>query len=107
MFIYYISSAILIIPTALIVDGFVIPKSPTTIISIILLGGVMNSIAFVFWFKALKSGDTHKTANLIYAVPFLAMIWTYLLNSEPIAITSLIGLALIILGILIQTFNKK
>ncbi|MDP3027723.1 MAG: DMT family transporter, partial [Nanoarchaeota archaeon] len=88
MLIYYISSAILIIPTSIIISGFVIPKSLTTIISILVLGGVMNSIAFVFWFKALKLGDTHKTANYIYVVPFLAMVWTYLLNSEPFAITS-------------------
>jgi drug/metabolite transporter (DMT)-like permease len=107
MLVYYISSAILIIPTSIIVSGFVMPKSLTTIIAILVLGGIMNSIAFVFWFKAFKLGDTHKTANYIYAVPFLAMVWTYLLNSESISIFSIIGLALIIIGILIQAFNKK
>jgi drug/metabolite transporter (DMT)-like permease len=106
MLIYYISAAILIIPTSIFVSGFVFPKSVITIISILALGGIMNSIAFVFWFKALKAGDTHKTANFIYAVPFLAMIWTYILNSEPISIASLIGLALIVIGIFIQLTNK-
>jgi len=70
------------------------------------LGGIMNSIAFVFWFKALKLGHTHQTANLIYSVPFLAMIWTYFLNAEPFAISSVIGLLLIVTGIFIQLKNK-
>lgn len=106
MLVYYISAAILIIPTALFFSGFVIPTSLTTIIAILVLGGIMNSIAFVFWFKALKLGHTHKTANLIYSVPFLAMVWTYFLNTEPFAISSIIGLILIVVGIFIQLRNK-
>ena len=106
MLFYYIFATILIIPTTLIFSKFVIPQSITTIIAILLLGGVFNSIAFVFWFKALKEGHTHKTANLIYAVPFLAIIWTYFLNSEPIRFFSVMGLILIIIGIIIQLRNK-
>jgi len=106
MFVYFISAAIFIIPTSLIVSGFIIPKSLSTIIAIIALGGVNNSITFVFWFKALKLGDTHKIANIIYVVPFIAMIWTYILNSEPISYYSVIGLILIVTGIIIQVKNK-
>jgi drug/metabolite transporter (DMT)-like permease len=104
--VYYLAATILIVPTSLAVSGFELPKSPETIISILVLGGIMNSIAFVFWFKALKIGNTHKTANLIYSVPFLAMIWTYFLNGEPFSIASVIGLGLIIAGIFIQLTNK-
>lgn len=107
MLVYYIAATILIIPTSLAVSGFVFPKSLTTIIAILALGGIMNSIAFVFWFKALKIGHTHKTANLIYSVPFLAMIWTYLLNGENFSVSSILGLALIIIGIFIQLTIKS
>lgn len=107
MLVYYISATILIIPTTIITSGILIPKSIITIISILVLGGIMNSIGFVFWFKAIKLGDTHKTANYIYIVPFLAMIWTYVLNSEQILLSSLVGLGLVIIGTLIQAFNKK
>ena len=106
MLVYYLAATILIVPTSLAVSGFELPKSPETIIAILVLGGIMNSIAFVFWFKALKIGNTHKTANLIYSVPFLAMIWTYFLNGEPFSIASVIGLGLIIAGIFIQLTNK-
>lgn len=106
MLVYYLSATILIIPTTIIMSGIVFPKSLVTIVAILILGGILNSIAFVFWFKALKLGDTHKTANLIYVVPFLAMIWTYFLNREPFSLFSIIGLVLIISGILIQIRNK-
>ena len=106
MLIYYISASILTIPMLLFVSDFVIPKSLTTIIAIIALGGIMNSVAFVFWFKALKLWHTHKIANLIYFVPFLAMIWTYFLNSEPFALSSIAGLVLIITWVFIQLKNK-
>jgi drug/metabolite transporter (DMT)-like permease len=66
----------------------------------------MNSIAFVFWFKALKLWNTHKIANLIYFVPFLAMIRTYFLNSEPFASSSIVGLILIMVWVFIQLKNK-
>jgi drug/metabolite transporter (DMT)-like permease len=106
MFVYYIIATFLIIPASLATSGFILPKSLTTIVAILSLGGIMNSIAFVFWFKALKIGDTHKTANLVYSVPFLAMIWTYLLNRENFSIASIFGLALIIVGIFIQLTNN-
>ena len=106
MFIYYISATVLIIPTSLLISGFVFPKSLVTIISILALGGIMNSITFVFWFKALKLGNTHRTANLIYSVPFLGMIWTFLLNGENFSLAAIIGLTLIIVGIFMQLTNK-
>lgn len=106
MLIYYISATILTIPMFLFVSNFVIPKSLTTIIAIIALGGIMNSIAFVFWFKALKLWHTHKIANLIYLVPFLAMIRTYFLNSEPLAISSVVWLLLIMVWVFVQLKNK-
>ncbi|MFH1237746.1 MAG: DMT family transporter [Candidatus Aenigmatarchaeota archaeon] len=106
MLFYHISAAVLLIPATFLLSGFVIPKSIVTVISIIILGGVVNSIGFVFWFKAIKLGHTHKTANMVYAVPFLAMLWTYFLNSEPFSVTAIIGLVFIVAGILIQLKNK-
>jgi drug/metabolite transporter (DMT)-like permease len=106
MFVYYIAAVILIIPISIMVSGFALPTSIPTIIAILALGGVINPIAFVFWFKALKLGNTHNMANMIYAVPFLAMIWTYFLNKEPFSLAAIIGLVLIVGGIFIQLRNK-
>ena len=106
MLVYYACALALIAPTVTFTSAIKVPQSLTTIIAILVLGGVMNSIAFVFWFNALSLGDTHKFANIIYAVPFLAMIWTYTLNSEPVSIFSIAGLLLIVIGMAVQVRNK-
>lgn len=107
MLIYYISATLLIIPTSIFMSWFTVPISPTTIFAILILWWVMNSLAFVFWFKALNLWNTHKIANLVYITPFLAMIRTYYLNNEPFTLYSLLGLWLIISWILIQIWNKN
>ncbi|MFH0971399.1 MAG: DMT family transporter [Candidatus Micrarchaeota archaeon] len=107
MLVYYISSAILVIPATLMYSSIVIPKSINTIVSILFLGGIANSIAFIFWFKALEKGNTQKIANLAYAIPLLAMVWTYFLNSEMVSAYSIIGLLLILAGIALQTMRSR
>lgn len=106
MLVYYVFATILIIPTSLIASSFTIPQSLNTILAIIALGVLINSIAFVFWLKALELGDTHKIANIVYITPFIAMIWTYILNSETISYYSVVGLIFIVSGIIIQVKNK-
>ena len=58
---------------------------------------------------AIESGDTAKISNLAYITPVLSMVWTSLILKETITIQSVIGLAVILLGILIQlwTGSKK
>lgn len=106
MLVYYVVGFVLIVPTVLTVSRITIPHATSTFVAVILLGGVMNSLAYVFWFKALKLGHTHKTANYIYAVPFLAMLWTRLLNGEALSASSVVGLCFIITGITIQMRQK-
>ncbi len=107
MLVYYTSSFILITPTMLVVSKFTIPTSPTTILSLLFLGGLANSIGFVFWFKALKIGHTHKMANIVYVNPFLSLIFVYFLNNETIPFASIIGLVLIVAGIVIQLMKTS
>lgn len=102
MFIFYASATILIVPTVLSLSHFTFPQRATTIISILILGIIMNSLAFVLWFRSLQDGHTHTTANAVFAIPFLAMVWTYILNNEPFVLASVFGMALIIVGIVIQ-----
>ncbi|MBN2095411.1 MAG: DMT family transporter [Candidatus Aenigmarchaeota archaeon] len=106
MLVYSLSAAALIIPITLVFSSFTVPLVLTTWLAVAFLGGVVNSLAVVFWFKALELGDTHKMANLVYAVPFLAMIWTYLLNAELFSAGSIVGLALIVMGVLIRLRYK-
>ncbi|MFA5930021.1 MAG: DMT family transporter [Candidatus Micrarchaeia archaeon] len=102
MLVFYVASLLLITPTMLVFSKFIIPQSPTTWLVILFLGGLSNSLGFVFWFKALEKGKTHRMANLIYITPFVSLIYVYFLNGEVIPVISIAGLALIIGGVLLQ-----
>ena len=81
---------------------FVVPQSPITWVGILFLGGLSNSLGFVFWFKALELGKTHHLANLIYLNPFISLFYVFFLNGESIPLISIIGLVLIVGGVLVQ-----
>ena len=61
----------------------------------------------VLWATALNKGDTAKISNLAYVTPFLSLFWVFLFLHEPIAPTTLLGLAVIVMGILIQLKDQK
>ena len=70
-------------------------------------GIVSIGIASTLWQLALIGADTAKISNLAYITPFLSMIWTWLILGEKISLWSLVGLAIIVLGILIQLRFSK
>jgi len=60
-------------------------------------------ITFLLWLKALRlSETTARVANLVYLVPFLGLIVIRITVGETIAPATILGLALIITGILLQ-----
>ena len=60
-------------------------------------------ITFLFWLKAMQStSSTAKIANLIFISPFLSLIFIYFIVGEQIFISTLIGLTVIILGLILQ-----
>ena len=62
---------------------------------------------FVVWLKALKySESTALVSNLIYLSPFLSLFFISIFLGEKILFSTVIGLALIILGIYIQQKSK-
>ncbi len=65
-------------------------------------------ITFVIWLKALKlAGRTDKIGNLIYLTPFCSLVFISIVLKEKILITTIFGLILIVLGILIQQMKRK
>ena len=77
-----------------------------------MLGFVWNgvftvAIANTLWVTALEKGNTEKISNLAYITPFLSLVWTFLFLHEKIRWSSILGLVIIIVGILIQLKDKK
>jgi drug/metabolite transporter (DMT)-like permease len=65
-------------------------------------------ITFVVWLKALKyTENTATVSNIIYLSPFLSLFFINLLVGEKILLTTVIGLALIIGGIVIQQYGTR
>jgi len=60
-------------------------------------------ITFLVWLKALRlSKTTAHVANLIYLVPFFALVLISLIVGEKILFSTVIGLVFIIGGIVLQ-----
>jgi len=75
------------------------------VVGTVYIGLFEMSITFVIWLKALEfSSNTAKVSNLVYLSPFIALLWINLTLGEEIHLSSLFGLAFLILGILIQQF---
>ncbi|RME61504.1 MAG: DMT family transporter [Caldilineae bacterium] len=65
-------------------------------------GLLVNGVSYVFWFKALEHGDTFVVSNALYLTPFLSLLYVYLWLDEPILLSSVIGLLVIVAGIGLQ-----
>lgn len=70
-------------------------------------GVFVMGVATTSWTIALESGNTAKISNLAYITPFASLVWTSIFLKEKISIFSVLGLAVIVLGILIQLKDKK
>lgn len=75
--------------------------SPHQFLGLAWLGVFVNGLAFVFWFAALRFGDTAKMSNIIFLTPFLSLVYIYFLIGEKILISSVVGLIIIVLGIVL------
>ena len=65
-------------------------------------------ITFILWLKALQlSKTTDRVTNLVYITPFLSLILIHFVLNEDIFFTSIIGLILIVLGIIIQRIRQQ
>jgi len=64
-------------------------------------------ITYILWLKAMKkSSNNAKLSNLVYLGPFISLFFIHLFLKEAIFITTFIGLAFIVGGILFQQVKK-
>lgn len=71
-------------------------------VGLLWIGGAAGGIAYVFWFLALKHGDTLKISNVAYLTPFVALVYIQLLLGEKILLSSVVGLIILVAGISLQ-----
>lgn len=76
-------------------------------IGLLWLGIFTYGLAYVFWFLALKYEDTAQMSSLMFLTPFISLVYIHFFIGERILLSSVIGLIIIILGILIQSIGRR
>ncbi|GHA03285.1 membrane protein [Arenicella chitinivorans] len=69
----------------------------------IYVGMFETGLAFLFWLQAMKlATNTSRIANLIFISPFVSLVLIAVILKEPILISTLVGLGLILTGLVVQ-----
>lgn len=77
------------------------------LLSLVYVGLFEMGITFFFWLKALSlSSHKSKVTNLIYLSPFISLLLISTFTGEKILLSTIIGLILIIIGIILEQFSK-
>jgi drug/metabolite transporter (DMT)-like permease len=106
VFIYFVTALVFIIPTLFLFSLLKIPSLQIWL-WLLLNGFIVNGISYIFWFKALEYGDTSVTSNALYLTPFLSLVYIALFLGEQILISSVVGLGIIVVGIILQSVNLR
>jgi len=74
----------------------------------IYVGLVEMGIAYVLWLRALSTApSTAHISNLIFLSPFLSLIWIHIFIGESLLPSTVSGLLLIVVGIILQQRTKR
>lgn len=107
LFLNFLFGFIFILIAIVFSKRLIIPKIPG-FTSAVYIGLFEMGITFVLWLKALKlSKTTVQVSNLIYLTPFLSLLIINIMIGEKILISTIIGLILIVMGIIMQQYNTR
>jgi drug/metabolite transporter (DMT)-like permease len=60
-------------------------------------------ITFLLWIRAMKLSETNdRISNLVYLAPFISLVFIHFMVGERIFVTSVAGLTLIVIGIIVE-----
>lgn len=102
MFFYHLLSAVCALVCCLF-TGFT-PVGGTTVVGLAWLGIFVNAIGYLLWALALQGSSAATISNFAYGTPAIAMLLCCFFLGEPLYLTSIVGLALILLGFFLQMY---
>jgi len=107
LFLNFLFGAVYSFIAVLLFSNFKI-ENTYSLISSIYVGIFEMGITFVLWLTALQYTTSNASiSNLVYISPFLSLIFIHFILGESIFPTTILGLALIIAGILVQQLKNK
>lgn len=80
------------------------PLGPVELGGVLWVGILVNAAGYVLWCTALQAAPSALLANMAYVAPVVSLVVSSLLLGEHIALESCAGLALIIVGFLLQAW---
>lgn len=106
LFLNFGFGTLFILAYLLIFHRFTLPNS-FGLMGAAYIGLFEMSLTYFLWLIGLKySENTAKVSNLVYLSPFLSLIFIQIILGENILLSTLVGLALIVSGIILQYFLK-
>ena len=106
MFYYHTLSAVCSL-VGILVKGGLPQVSGGQVVGFLWLGVFVNAIGYLLWALALQDSSAAAISNFAYGTPAIAMILSCIFLGEPMYITSVIGLALILIGFFLQMYLTK
>jgi drug/metabolite transporter (DMT)-like permease len=106
VFIYFTSTLFFVTLTCVFTSSIKLP-SANVWMWLLYNGILVNGVSYIFWFKALEYGDTAIISNALYLTPCLSLVYISLFLNEKILFSSVVGLTVIVVGIVIQSINIK
>lgn len=108
LFLNFLFGSIYLIITMLVTGGFDVTFTVKGIFASVYIGLFEMGITFLFWLRALQlASSTDKVSNLVYLAPFMSLILVHFILGEHIYYTTMAGLLLIVVGILIQDRKQR
>ncbi|KAA0002422.1 MAG: DMT family transporter [Thermoplasmata archaeon] len=106
LFLNFLFGFIFVLVATLSFSKIVIPQI-NGILGVTYVGLFEMGITFVVWLNALKfSKTTAKISNLLFLTPFISLMFIHFIVGEKILFSTLIGLAFIVTGILLQQYSN-
>ncbi|MFA4668804.1 DMT family transporter [Pyrococcus kukulkanii] len=75
---------------------------PLGVLGAVYIGTFEMGLTFLLWLKALEGEEAGKVASLVYLTPVLSLVFISIVVGEKILKSTLLGLALILLGIILS-----
>jgi drug/metabolite transporter (DMT)-like permease len=93
---------IYILLTSIIMGILTVPEWQA-VAGVLYIGVFEMGIAYVFWLKGLQlSATTAKVSNLLFLAPFISLILINVIVGEQLLLSTLAGLAFVVIGIFLQ-----
>ncbi|ASA24643.1 DMT family transporter [Paenibacillus donghaensis] len=93
-----LGASVVLLPLAVIFVPREMPSS-AAILSVIGLALLCTSVAYLLYFRLIRSVGAVKTVSVTFLVPVFGILWGVLLLDEPVYVNTVVGLVIILLSV--------